>query len=83
MKKKDKLIHNIASKYILGENINIEINGNKQELEQLSELLDVSKQLYHSLHDHNSSLTDIMSLVEHKKSLSDSFYQLSGIKWKL
>ncbi len=83
MKKKDKLIHNIASKYILGENINIEINGNKRELEQLSELLDVSKQLYHSLQDNNTSLEDIMSLVEHKKNLSDTFYQMSGIKWKL
>jgi len=83
MKKKDKLIHNIASKYILGENINIEINGNKRELEQLSELLDVSKQLYHSLQDNNTSLEDIMSLVEHKKNLSDTFYQTSGIKWKL
>ncbi len=83
MKKKDKLIHNAASKYILGENINIEIKGNKQELEQLSELLDISKQLFHSLQDNKSSLQEIMSLVEYKKKLADSFYQTSGIKWKL
>jgi len=82
MKKKDLIIHNVASKYILGENINFEIKGNRQELEKLSELLDASKYLYTSLHD-NTSLAKIMTLVENKKRLADEFYALSGIKWKL
>ncbi len=83
MKKNDKLIHNIASKYILGENINIEIKGNKKQLEKLSELLDISKKLYQSLNDNNTPLNKIMSIVEQKKTLSDEFFVLSGIKWKL
>jgi hypothetical protein len=83
MKKHDLLIHNVASKYILGEAVNIEIQGNKQELQKLSELLDVSKNLYSSLNNQKTSLSEIMSLVENKKKLADEFFQLSGIKWKL
>jgi len=83
MKKHDLLIHKIASQYILGETINIEITGNQKQLQKLSELLDSSKSLYESLSHQNISLEKIMQLVEHKKQLSDEFYQLSGIKWKL
>lgn len=83
MKKHDLLIHNVASKYILGEAVNIEIKGNQQQLQKLSELLDISKNLYTSLNDKNISLTKIMTIVENKKKLADEFYQLSGIKWKL
>ncbi len=83
MKKHDKLIHTVASKYIIGENVNIEIKGNKQQLHKLSELLDISKHLFSSLQEKNTSLEDIMTLIEQKKQLADDFYQLSGIKWKL
>ena len=83
MKKRDLIIHNVASKYILGENINFEIKGNRQELEKLSELLDASKHLYTSLHDNKIPLSKIMTLIENKKRLADEFYTLSGIKWKL
>jgi hypothetical protein len=83
MKKHDLLIHNIASKFILGENINVEIKGNKQQLQKLSELLDISKSLYSALNDHSTPLSNIMTLVENKKQLSDEFFQISGIKWKL
>jgi len=83
MKKHDLLIHNVASKYILGEAVNIEIKGNKKQLQKLSELLDISKSLYTSLNDKNISLSKIMTIVENKKRLADEFYQLSGIKWKL
>jgi hypothetical protein len=83
MKKNDRLIHNIASKYIIGENINIEIKGNKKQLEKLSELLDVSKNLYQMLNDNNTPLDKIMSIVENKKKIADEFYKLSGIQWKL
>jgi hypothetical protein len=83
MKKHDLLIHNVASKYILGEAVNIEIKGNQQQLQKLSELLDISKTLYTSLHNQNIPLSKIMTIVENKKKLADEFYQLSGIKWKL
>lgn len=83
MKKHDLLIHNVASKYILGEAVNIEIKGNQQQLQKLSALLDISKNLYTSLNDKNISLTKIMTIVENKKKLADEFYRLSGIKWKL
>lgn len=83
MKKNDLVIHNIASKFILGENINIEIKGKRNQLECLNKLLDVSKNLYESLQKDNQSLNHIMSLIEEKKQLSDTFYEISGIKWKL
>jgi len=83
MKKNDLFIHNIASKYILGENINIEIKGNKQQLQTLNELLDISKLLYNSLQNKNIPLSKIMNLVEQKKKLSDQFTKLTNIQWKL
>ena len=66
MKKHDLLIHNIASKFILGENINVEIKGNKQQLHTLNELLDISKSLYTALGDQATPLSNIMSLIENK-----------------
>jgi hypothetical protein len=81
--KQDLLIHKAASKYILGENINIDIKGKKEQLVCLNQLLDVSKNLYESLNDNTTSLKEIMSIVENKKQLSDRFEKITGIKWKL
>lgn len=83
MKKQDNLIHNAASKYILGESINIEINGKKEQLSCLNNLIDVSKKLYESLNDKSTQLNEIMKIIEEKNKLADEFYNISGIKWKL
>jgi hypothetical protein len=81
--KHDLLIHTVASKYILGENIDIQIKGKKEQLICLNELLDASKKLYQSLNDTTTPLQQIMSLVEHKKTIADKFKKISGITWKL
>jgi hypothetical protein len=82
MKKNDLKIHNIAAKYILGENIETSIKGDKEQLKCLSGLLESSKKLYSSL-DENKNLDEILKIIEEKKVLADKFFVLTGIKWKL
>jgi hypothetical protein len=82
MKKNDLKIHNIAAKYILGESIETSIKGDKEQLKCLSNLLESSKKLYDSLNE-NKNLEEILNLIEEKKTLSDRFFILTGIKWKL
>ena len=63
MKKNDLKIHNIAAKYILGENIETSIKGDKEQLKCLSGLLESSKKLYSSL-DENKNLDEILKIIE-------------------
>jgi len=83
MKKHDKLIHKVAAHYILGENINTSIKGNKDQLTCLQNLLESSKDLYIELQNENADLNKLLKLIENKNNLSDSFLKLTGISWKL
>ena len=80
--KKEFFLHNIAAKYIIGENVEVELNGSYAELICLKELLDVSKELKNSL-DENVSLDNIINLLEKKKDITSKFESLTGITWSL
>lgn len=82
MNNKELMLHKIAAKYIINEDIDIELNGSYAELLCLKELLDVSKQLKESLED-NSSLEKILNILEIKKSKTNKFESLTGITWRL
>ena len=81
--KREKLVHNIAAKYILGENVDVELTGNKYEMECFVNLLEVSKLLYKKLNDKNASLQEINKFLQEKKDLTKRFESLSGITWRL
>lgn len=83
MKNQELKIHKTAAKYILGENINTSIKGNKQQLECLENLLESSKKLYTALNNENTSLDTILELVNEKNNNAESFLNLTGINWKL
>lgn len=82
MNKKEYYLHNIAAKFIMGENINLEISGKNAEIESLHDLLVVSKQLKESL-DTEESIEKISSLLEQKKILTKRFEELTNITWRL
>jgi len=83
MKKHEDTIHKAAAKYILGENINTSIKGNKEQLLSLEKLLESSKKLYMKLNENSASLDEILKLIEQKNIHADRFYSLTGIKWNL
>ena len=83
MKNQEKNIHKVAAYYILGENINVEIKGNEKQLYCLQNLLESSKNLYIELNNKQANLDKVLKLVENKNQLSDEFYNLTGINWKL
>ena len=83
MKNQDKKIHEMAAHFIVGNNINTSIKGNKDQLHCLQNLLEASKNLYVELNGSSNNLDKVMTLVENKKRLSDEFLQLTGIDWKL
>ena len=80
--KKDFLLHNIAAKYIVGEDVDIELKGSYAELSCLKELLDISKKLMTLLKE-DSSLDDIIKTIENKKTITNKFQNLTGIVWRL
>ena len=79
---KELFLHNIAAKYIIGENVEVELNGSYAELVCLKELLDISKELKVSL-DKNASLDKIINLMHEKKEITSKFESLTGITWRL
>ncbi len=83
MKNQEEKIHKVAAHYILGENINTAVKGDKKQLQCLQNLLEVSKNLYNELNSNTASLDKVLNLVENKNQLSEQFYTLTGINWKL
>jgi len=79
---KENMLHHVAAKYILGEDVNVSINANDAQIDCLYELLNISKQLKETL-DEQKDFDKIKILVKQKKQLSNKFKSLTGIKWRL
>jgi hypothetical protein len=82
MNNKDLMLHKIAAKYIINEDVDVELNGSYAELLCLKELLDVSKELKESL-ENDVSLDNILKILEIKKSKTSKFESLTGVIWRL
>jgi len=80
--KKEDMLHYIAAKFILGEEVNVSINANDAQIDCLYELLNVSKSLKETL-DEQRDFDKIKVLVKQKKKLAQKFQSLTGIKWRL
>lgn len=80
--KKENMLHYIAAKYIIGEDIDVSINANDAQIDCLYELLNVSKELKETL-DEQKDFDKIKILVKQKKKLSTKFKSLTGISWRL
>lgn len=83
MNKKEKLLHNIAAKYISSESIDVELSGNAEEMSCLAELLEISKSLKTALDDNTTSLNEVYKILDEKKEITRRFINLSGINWSL
>ena len=79
---KEIMLHQIAAKYIIGEDIDVSINANDAQIDCLYELLNVSKQLKESL-DEQKDFDKIKVLVKQKNKLANKFQSLTGITWRL
>lgn len=82
MTQKEKLLHNIAARYIMSEDVDIELSGRPAEMDCLVSLLEVSKRLKIQLDD-NASFSAINKTLKEKKDLTQKFENLSGITWRL
>ena len=78
----EQLLHEIAAKYILGKNIDIDIKGSTLQLECFQQLLTSSKRLKELL-DEGTDFTSIKLELNTKKSLTRRFQNLTGVTWKL
>lgn len=79
---KEFKLHNIAAKYIISEDVDIELYGNHAELSCLKELLNISKELKESL-DKDASFECILDVIKRKKEKTKKFESLTGITWRL
>ena len=82
MTQKEKLLHHIAAKYIVSEDVDIELSGRPAEMDCLIELLEVSKRLKIQL-DENANISAINKTIVQKKEITKKFENLSGITWRL
>ena len=79
---KEILIHNIAARFIMKEDVDIELEGQIAEMKCLKNLLEVSRELKESL-DKDESLDKIINLIKEKKQITRKFENLTGITWRL
>lgn len=83
IKLKDIVFHNIAARYIINENIDINIKEDKTILENYIKLLEVSKKIYETLKSKNYTPEQLNELINKKNTLSNDFKLLTNITWKL
>lgn len=82
MNKKEKELHIIAAKYILGENITKKISGKPYQIDSFVELLEASKELYELLKE-GKDLNKIINSLDKKRDLVIKFKNKTGINWRL
>ena len=82
MNRKEKELHIIAAKYILGEDITTRISGKSYKIDSFVELLETSKELY-SLLKEEKDLTRVTKLMDQKRDLVIKFKKQTGINWRL
>lgn len=82
MNNKEKELHVIAAKYILGENITKKISGKNYVIDTYVNLLEVSRKLYLALKEENN-ISEVTKLLDEKRNLVIKFKKLSGINWRL
>tara|TARA_B100000927_G_C16450798_1_gene463741 strand:- start:629 stop:877 length:249 start_codon:yes stop_codon:yes gene_type:complete len=82
MTQKEKLLHHVAAKFIMEEDIDIELGGNLAEMQCLQQLLEASKSLKESL-DNNDPYKKIIAILKEKKEITKKFENLTGITWRL
>lgn len=82
MKNKELFLHNIAAKFIIGENLDLELEGKDVEIDTFYNLLVTSRKLKEAL-DNNHSIETISRLLETKKDLTRQFQNLTNITWML
>lgn len=83
MKQKELLLHRIAAKFIVNEEIDIELSGSPAEIDCLYELLTISKSLKEALSNKNTTLNEVLKIAEAKKDITKKFESLTGITWRL
>ena len=82
MNKKEKELHIIAAKYILGENVTKKISGKPYQIDSFVELLEASKELYDLLKE-GKDLDKIINSLDKKRDLVIKFKNKTGINWRL
>ncbi len=82
MNVKEKSLHVIAAKYILGENIQKKISGKSYKINTFMELLETSKKLYNLLKE-EKNLDEVSILLDKKRDLVNKFKSQTGIDWRL
>ena len=82
MNRKEKELHVIAAKYILGEDITTRISGKSYKIDSFVELLETSKELYNLLKE-EKDLTRVTELMDQKRDLVIKFKKQTGINWSL
>lgn len=79
---KQELLHAVAARFIMGEDVEIEISGEKPQLDALRELLEVSRELKNQL-DNEDKIENISETLDLKRKLTKRFQNLTGITWRL
>ena len=82
MKSKEKILHYVGAKFILGESVSFKLNGEEAQLAVFSDLLQVSKSLKECL-DNTDNIDTITQLIDKKRQLTKEFQSLTGIVWRL
>jgi len=78
-----KAFHTAVASYILGEKSNIKIQGSPERIRATKKVIGASRALYEELNNPGASLRSVTKLLEEKRQASNSFQQVTGIRWLL
>ena len=76
-------LHEISANHILGRNAKLTLQGPSSIVHTTASVINASRDLYSALCCENASIEEIRSLLAKKNSAAKTFYEITGVKWRL
>lgn len=70
-----------CAQYVIGENLDFKINGDKRIAIATANVLSSSKKLYEALSSETSTLEEVKIILLEKKIASKRFFNATGLVW--
>ena len=80
---KNKALHEISAKHILGHNATLTLKGPSSVVHSTANVINASHDLYSALCYEGTSIEKIRGLLERKRAAAKIFYETTGTKWLL
>jgi len=71
------------AKYIMGIEAGVSIKGSQEKVNAFCDIARKSRALYEALNSDNTSLDEVLALIQEKKESSRRYKDVTGLPWQL